>query len=164
MSPKQTIINIDSDQLKSILEKVESRLPTKPKSGMTLREIILKSKAMINKVLKRGYTYDEIAAILSEEGISVKGTTLKQYLADSTKSQRRKPESATTADQIATVEPPSEAAHAPTQPSKEPSATKTDKNQDIKVDTKLATKSKSVVRGESLLTFQVMKNFRYYAN
>jgi hypothetical protein len=27
---------------------------------------------MINKALKRGYTYDEIAAILSEEGISVR--------------------------------------------------------------------------------------------
>lgn len=148
MPPKQTIINIDDDKLKSILSKVEARLPTKPKSGMTLREIILKSKAMINKALKRGYTYDEIAAILSEEGISVKGTTLKQYLADSTKSQRRLPEPATTADQSATVEPPPEAAHAPTQTETKPSVTKTDKSQDTKTDTKVDTKSQSVVRGK----------------
>ncbi len=146
MPPKQTIINIDDNKLKSILEKVESRLPTKPKEGMTLREIILKSKAMINKALKRGYTYDEIAAILSEEGISVKGTTLKQYLADSTKSQRRKPEPDQTSDQTATVEPPPEAAHAPTQPSTKPSATKADKGQDTKTDTKVDTKRQSVVR------------------
>ena len=148
MPPKQTIINIDDNQLKSILEKVESRLPTKPKEGMTLREIILKSKAMINKALKRGYTYDEIAAILSEEGISVKGTTLKQYLADSTKSQRRKPEPATSADQRATVEPPPEAAHAPAQTETLTSATKADKKQDTKTDTKVDTKRKSVVRGK----------------
>ena len=148
MPPKQTIINIDDNKLKSILEKVESRLPTKPKEGMTLREIILKSKAMINKALKRGYTYDEIAAILSEEGISVKGTTLKQYLADSTKSQRRKPEPDHPSDQTATVEPPPEAAHAPTQPSTKPSATKADKGQDTKTDTKLDTKRQSVVRGK----------------
>lgn len=144
MPPKQTIINIDDNKLKSILEKVEARLPQKPKEGMTLREIIIKSKAMINKALKRGYTYDEIAAILSEEGISVKGTTLKQYLADSTKSQRRKSEP----DQTATVEPPSEAAHASTQPSTVQSATKADKNQDTKKDTKVDTKRKSVVRGK----------------
>ncbi len=148
MPPKQTIINIDDDKLKSILEKVEARLPTKPKSGMTLREIILKSKSMINKALKRGYTYDEIAAILSEEGISVKGTTLKQYLADSTKSQRRKPEPATTADQKATVEPPPEATQAQSQTETKPLATKTDKNQDIKIDTKAATKNQSIVRGK----------------
>ena len=144
MPPKQTIINIDDDKLKSILEKVESRLPQKPKEGMTLREIILKSKAMINKALKRGYTYDEIAAILSEEGISVKGTTLKQYLADSTKSQRRKPEP----DQTATVEPPPEAADATAQTETKPSATKADNKQDTKTDTKVDTKRKSVVRGK----------------
>ncbi len=104
MPPLQTIINIDDDKLKSILEKVESRQPTQPKEGMTQREVILKSQAMINKAFQRGYTYDEIAAILSEEGISVKGTTLKQYSADSTKSKIRKP------DQTATVEPSPEAA------------------------------------------------------
>ena len=148
MPPKQTIINIDDDNLKSILEKVESRLPIKPKSGMTLREIILKSKAMINKALKRGYTYDEIAAILSEEGISVKGTTLKQYLADSTKSKRRLPESATTADPIATVEPSPEAADDKSETETKTSSNKVDTSQDTKTDTKADTKRQSVVRGK----------------
>ena len=92
MPTKQTIINIDDNKLKSILDKVESRTPLKPKEGMTLREVIIKSKVMINKALKRGYTYEEIADILTEEGISIKAATLKQYLAESTKSKRRKAE------------------------------------------------------------------------
>ena len=148
MPLKQTIINIDDNKLKSILEKVESRLPTKPKSGMTLREIILKSKAMINKALKRGYTYDEIAAILSEEGISVKGTTLKQYLADSTKSKRRSPESATTVDQIATVDLTPEAAADKSETETKTPSNKTDNNQNTKTDTKVDMKRQSVVRGK----------------
>lgn len=142
MPPKQTIIKIDDDKLKSILEKVESRLPPKPKEGMTLKEIILKSKGMINLALKRGYTYDEIAAILSEEGISVKGTTLKQYLADSTKRKRRKP------DQTTTVSPSPEAAEEKSQSLTPQPATKPDTKSDTKTDTKAGTKSKSVVRGK----------------
>ena len=92
MAPKQTVINIDDDQLKSILEKLEARIPPKPKAGMTLREIIQKSKPIIIKALKRGYTYDEIVAILAEEGITIKAVTLKQYLTESTKTKRRKVE------------------------------------------------------------------------
>jgi len=94
MAPKQTIIDINEDKLKSILEKVAARTPTKPKQGMTLREVITKAKPMITKALKRGYTYDEIAAILTEEGISIKGATLKQYLNES-KSKKRQVESFT---------------------------------------------------------------------
>lgn len=94
MAPKQTIIDIDEDKLKSILEKVAARTPVKPKQGMTLREVITKAKPMITKALKRGYTYDEIAAILTEEGISIKGATLKQYLTES-KSKKRQVESST---------------------------------------------------------------------
>jgi hypothetical protein len=109
---------------------------------MTLKEIILKSRSMINKALKRGYTYDEIAAILSEEGISVKGTTLKQYLADSTKSKKRKP------DQTATGAPAPEAAEEKPESSTPQPATKPDKKSDTKPDTKAGTKSKSVVRGK----------------
>ncbi len=141
MPPKQTIIKIDDDKLKALLEKVESRLPPKPKEGMTLREIILKSKGMINLALKRGYTYDEIAAILSEEGISVKGTTLKQYLADSTKSKIRKP------DQTDTVSPVPEAAEEKPESSTPQPATKQDKKSDAKPDTKAGTISMSVVGG-----------------
>jgi hypothetical protein len=155
MAPKQTVIDIDEDKLKSILEKVSARTPPKPKQGMTLREVIMKSKAMINKALKRGYTYEEIAAILTEEGISIKGATLKQYLTESKSKRSKTPttgpavESTTATEQLSS------------KPDIKPSATaeaeldldtdsdiKAQTKSDIKPDTKTKAKPKSVVRGK----------------
>jgi hypothetical protein len=62
MPAKQTVIDINDEQFKSILEKVEARLPPKPKQGMTLREAISKFKPTITKALRRGYTYEEVAS------------------------------------------------------------------------------------------------------
>lgn len=85
---KQLHLDINEEELKSVLEKVSSRTPEKPKQGMTLKEVILRSKSVIRQALKRGYTYDEIAVILSEEGIPVKGATIKQYLSESNRTRR----------------------------------------------------------------------------
>lgn len=141
MAPKQTTIDIDEDKLRAILEKVEARTPPKPKSGMTLREAIQKSKPMINKALKRGYTYEEIAAILTEEGISIKALTLKQYLAETTKSKRRKtePSSTLTASPSAMI--------VEDKPDTTPEA-KAEVITDIKPDTKSGRKPQAVVRGK----------------
>lgn len=164
MPPKQTVIDIDEDKLKSILSKVEARTPPKPKQGMTLREVIMKSKTMINKALKRGYTYEEIAAILTSEGISIKGATLKQYLTES-KSKKRQTE--TTASSQAKSE--SEMASEPIKLDSEFATNsdikpeiraKTDTHLGTGTDTKVETKSaskqntkpegkpKSVIRGK----------------
>lgn len=154
MPPKQTVIDIDESKLKSLLEKVEARTPTKPKQGMTLREVIMKSKPMINKALKRGYTYEEIAAILTDEGISIKGATLKQYLTE-TKSKRSKP-AATTKPQVdSATETSLESAKGDIKPESKTGTklesktdTKPESKTDSKQDTKTPSKSKSVVRGK----------------
>lgn len=86
--PKQLHLDINEEKLKSILDKVSERTPEKPKPGMTLKEVILRSKSVIRQALKRGYTYDEIAVILSEEGIPVKGATIKQYLSEASRTRR----------------------------------------------------------------------------
>jgi hypothetical protein len=83
MSKKQPILDLNPDKLKDILERIEKKLPPKPQEGLTLKQVILKSRTMINRALKRGYSYDEVAAILTEEGIPVKGATLRQYLTGS---------------------------------------------------------------------------------
>jgi hypothetical protein len=83
MSKKQPILDLNSDKLKGILERIEKKLPPKPQEGLTLKQVIFKSRPMINRALKRGYSYDEVAAILTEEGIPVKGATLRQYLTES---------------------------------------------------------------------------------
>jgi hypothetical protein len=83
MSKKQPILDLNSDKLKGILERVEKKLPPKPQEGLSLKQVILKSRPMINRALKRGYSHDEVAAILTEEGVPVKGATLRQYLTES---------------------------------------------------------------------------------
>ena len=145
MAPKQTVINIDDDKLKSILSKLEARIPPKPKEGMTLREIIQKSRPVINKALKRGYTYDEIVAILTEEGINIKAVTLKQYLAESTKTKRRKVEPSP----ALTAEPSTQTADKKldTLPEIKASVEASVKT-DAKPDVKTGSKPKSVVRGK----------------
>jgi len=156
MAPKQTVIDIDESKLKSLLEKVEARIPPKPKQGMTLKEVIMKSRAMINLALKRGYTYEEIAAILTSEGISIKGATLKQYLTES-KSKRSK----TTPQPKSAVEPTTTTAELSSNPDTSPETkAEVDTNLDIELDIKVAkkadskqdtspkAKSKSVVRGK----------------
>lgn len=155
MPPKQTVIDIDEDKLKSILEKVEARTPLKPKQGMTLREVIMKSKAMINKALKRGYTYEEIAAILTEEGISIKGATLKQYLTES-KSKRSKTtptgsavDSTTATEELSSKPDIKPEATAEAEPDLDTNLDiKPERKSDIKPDTKAKAKPKSVVRGK----------------
>lgn len=141
MAPKQTVINIDDDKLKSILEKLESRIPPKPKKGMTLREIIQKSRPMINKALKRGYTYEEIAAFLTEEGINIKAVTLKQYLAESTKTKRRLAEPSP----ALTAEPSTQTADEKLDTLPE---VKASVEADAKPDVKHRSKPSSVVRGK----------------
>lgn len=143
MPPKQITINVNDEQLKSILEKVEARLPPKPKESMTLKEVILKSKTMINKALKRGYSYDEIAAILSEEGISVKGTTIKQYLAESTKSKRRQ----LGANRTDTVEEIPETTSESTESKSPAHVSQSSTNPKSKSSSKVERKNPPVVRG-----------------
>ena len=156
MAQKQTVIDIDESKLKSLLEKVEARIPPKPKQGMTLKQVIMKSRAMINLALKRGYTYEEIAAILTEEGISIKGATLKQYLTES-KSKRSKTapqskpavESTTTTAELSSKQDinPETKAEVDTNLDIE-SDIKTTKKADSKQDTSSKGKPKSVVRGK----------------
>ena len=156
MPAKQTVIDINEEQFKSILEKVEARLPPKPKQGMTLREAISKFKPTITKALKRGYTYEEVAAILTEEGISIKGATLKQYLAES-KGKKRPSVTAPvspSSSSTPTVEESAASDIKPDSKSVTPTNLETETNikaeakSDTKQDTKSAAKTKSVVRGK----------------
>lgn len=156
MPAKQTILDIDEQQFKSILEKVEARIQPKPKQGMTLREAISKFKPTITKALRRGYTYEEVAFILTEEGISIKGATLKQYLAES-KGKKRPNETVpvssgklsdqTAEDLVISDIKPDTKIELDTSLDVE-ADTKTGIRSDIKQDAKPTAKLKSVVRGK----------------
>lgn len=156
MPAKQTVIDINEEQFKSILEKVEARLPPKPKQGMTLREAIAKFKPTITKALKRGYTYEEVAAILTEEGISIKAATLKQYLAESKSKKRPNETTPVSPGNSSTPKADSSAGADIKADELAQSASSIEKQTDIKTEAKSDTKQeakeknkpKSVVRGK----------------
>jgi hypothetical protein len=156
MPAKQTVIDINDEQFKSILEKVEARILPKPKQGMTLREAISKFKPTITKALKRGYTYEEVAAILTEEGISIKGATLKQYLADS-KTKKRPSETTSMSPSSSSTPAVKESAASDIKPdnlAQSASSVEAEANieaeakADTKQEAKEKNKPKSVVRGK----------------
>ena len=72
---------IHVDTLQTTWEKLE-QLETKPKSELNLRESILFLKDKLNSALKKGYSYQDLSEILSEQKILISAATLKQYLTD----------------------------------------------------------------------------------
>jgi hypothetical protein len=69
---------------KSTIEENRERLlnaPVKEKEDFSLQEAIHDMATEIEQILARGYSYEEIATMLSDGGIDVKPTTLRQYLA-----------------------------------------------------------------------------------
>jgi hypothetical protein len=85
---------IHVDTLQTALSKLE-QLETKPKSELNLRESIFFLKDKLNSALKKGYSYQDLSEVLSEQEILISAATLKQYLTDMSKknsSSRRKRE------------------------------------------------------------------------
>jgi hypothetical protein len=66
------------------------QLPEKEREELALREAIFEMLAEIEGVLARGYSFDEVAGILSQNGVEIRGATLKQYLREARKSRSRK--------------------------------------------------------------------------
>lgn len=69
------VTNQAIDQANSLLQN----LPEKPKEVMSLREAVDELQEDIRAALGKGYSYDEIAEILSQNGIEISVTTLKRY-------------------------------------------------------------------------------------
>lgn len=67
----------------SMIESTQSflqTLPEKAKEDLSLKETALKLKAPLQAALAKGYTYEELAAMLKEKGISISAATLKNYV------------------------------------------------------------------------------------
>jgi hypothetical protein len=74
------------EQVRTALEA----LPEKPKVELSLREAVEQMQESLKAALERGYRYEELAKLLSEQGIHVSALTLRQYLR-SGKEQTTKP-------------------------------------------------------------------------
>ncbi|MEX0269322.1 hypothetical protein AB3R30_09270 [Leptolyngbyaceae cyanobacterium UHCC 1019] len=55
-------------------------LPEKPKEDLSLREAIDQLREPLRAALSRGYTYAELAEMLTEKGIKISAFTLKNYV------------------------------------------------------------------------------------
>jgi len=67
-----------------IEKKVKSAigdLPKKPK-GLSLEALIRSMKAEIEAAKKAGYSLDDIAKVITDNGAAIKANTLKQYLSE----------------------------------------------------------------------------------
>ncbi len=62
------------------LTSVFDALPEKPRETYTLRQAVSLLYEPLQTALSRGYDYDEIAAILAEQGIPISAFSLKRYL------------------------------------------------------------------------------------
>ncbi|MBW4465288.1 MAG: hypothetical protein KME07_07590 [Pegethrix bostrychoides GSE-TBD4-15B] len=58
-------------------------LPEKTKEKMSLREAVDVLRDQITAALDKGYSYEDIAAMLAKQGISIAPSSLKHYLARS---------------------------------------------------------------------------------
>ena len=80
---------VKRDALKQSVEVLKG-LPVKEREELALREAIFEMLPEIEGVLDRGYSLYEVAGILSQNGVSIKGATLKQYLREGRKKRSRK--------------------------------------------------------------------------
>ncbi|MBW4635420.1 MAG: hypothetical protein KME30_27060 [Iphinoe sp. HA4291-MV1] len=80
---------IHIDTLKATLTKLE-QLEEKPKEELSLRESIYFLRDKLHSALKKGYSYQDLSALLEQQGILVSAATLKQYLTEIDKEKRSK--------------------------------------------------------------------------
>lgn len=55
-------------------------LPEKPKEDLSLREAVELMRDSVRGALAKGYTYQELAAMLTDQGIRISAFTLKNYV------------------------------------------------------------------------------------
>lgn len=71
-----TVTKSAIDHATSILED----LPEKPKENWSLREAVAHLQVQISSALSKGYSYEEVARMLTERGIEISASSLKSYL------------------------------------------------------------------------------------
>lgn len=97
-------VRVKTTTIEAAIKKLEAA-PEKQKDEHTLRESIELMKDAIKGILERGYTYDEVAAMLTASDVTISGVTLKQYMSamnrkkKPTKASGRKPKSASSSQE-----------------------------------------------------------------
>lgn len=64
------------DQAMTFLED----LPEKPKEDLSLKEAVDRLRVSLQAALAKGYTYEDLSAMLTQKGIQISASTLKNYV------------------------------------------------------------------------------------
>jgi hypothetical protein len=88
-------VSVSKSAIESVTSTLEG-LPEKPKENWSLREAVSVLQESISAALRKGYSYEEVAKMLSEKGVGISASSLKSYLsaakrqkgASSTKARR----------------------------------------------------------------------------
>lgn len=78
---KRTVSRKALDQIAENLAK----LPEKKSSELSYREAVFEQSETLLAALKRGYSYEDLAAVFSNGGIKISTSTLKRYLREARK-------------------------------------------------------------------------------
>ena len=87
MTPPQDTERISKDKIPSVIEALRG-LDAKELPDVPAREAIRKMRRQIERVLKLGYTYDEVSEVLAGLDIHISGSRLKYLLGEVRKSTR----------------------------------------------------------------------------
>jgi hypothetical protein len=86
-SPNATLVTQSAiDKASDALED----LPEKPKDKLSLREAVETLREPIIAALEKGYSYEDIAAMLAKQGVTIAPSSLKHYLARSNRQLKAK--------------------------------------------------------------------------
>jgi hypothetical protein len=84
---------------KAALEKVQlslSGLPEKTRQGVPLREAVEQMQDVIVEALAKGYSYEDVASLLTEQGVDINAPSLKYHLSRLKKTKRTRAAKGTT--------------------------------------------------------------------
>lgn len=75
-------VNVAKTALDQVTNHLQD-LPEKVKENLSLREAVDQLYEQIRSALAKGYSYEEIAALLGDTGIDISTSTLKRYISTS---------------------------------------------------------------------------------
>ena len=103
MAQKRTKRMMITRSLADRLSQKLEQLPEKKKTELTPKELIFEKSEQLDSALAKGYDYDDLVALLKEDGIQLSKTTLRQYLSEARKHRANQDERA--ADRTYRAEP-----------------------------------------------------------
>jgi hypothetical protein len=85
-------LDVDDDRVGSILQVIQQL----PRKGYSLKMLVNDMRSDIQQALDRGYSYPELAAILTKQGIKIAPRTLRAYVKQGKAKAKPKPTPGTT--------------------------------------------------------------------